>query len=57
MLQIVPKVVKLIKYFGTTFSRWGQVTGSCEHGSKPWGSKESGDFLESLNNYGLLKKD
>jgi hypothetical protein len=57
MLEIVPKALKLSKFFGTTFSRRGQVEGSCEHGSKPCGSEKSGDFLDSLNNCGLLKKD
>jgi hypothetical protein len=57
MLQIVPKFLKLSRYFGTTFSRWGQVAGSCEHSSKTSGSKKSGDFLDSLKNYGLLKKE
>jgi hypothetical protein len=57
MLQIVPKVLKLSRCFGTKFSRWGQMAGSCEHSIKPSGSEKSGDFLDSQNNYGLLKKD
>jgi len=33
------------------------VVGSCEHTSKPLGSIKSGEFLDQLNEYHVLKKD
>jgi hypothetical protein len=33
------------------------VTGSCEHGNEPLGSKKSGEFLGRLNEYQVLKED
>jgi hypothetical protein len=36
-------------------SGWGPVTGWCEHGDKPSGSRESGTFLDYLIEGQLLK--
>jgi len=33
------------------------VAGSCEYGNEPSGSIESGEFLDWLSDYALLKMD
>jgi len=42
---------------GYGLDSYGSETGSCEHGNEPSGSIKSGEFLDQLNDYQLLKKD